>query len=53
VEDIDISDLLKTDDLKGDAPVASLLDCSVLDEIAKNRLRWQGLLPVRPTFRRI
>jgi hypothetical protein len=49
VEDIDISDLLKTDDLKGDAPVTSILDCSVLDEIAKNRLRWQGT-PSRPTY---
>lgn len=49
VNDIDISDLLKTSDLGGDKSVLSILDCSVLDVIAEKRLRWQSP-PVQPTY---
>jgi predicted acylesterase/phospholipase RssA len=35
VNKIDITKLLATDDLAGDGPVLSLLDCTIIDEIAK------------------
>jgi len=49
VEDIDISDLLKSDDLNSGSALVSLLDCTVLDSIAKKRLQWQGT-PKRPSY---
>jgi len=49
VQDIDISDLLRTDDLKDDLPVVSVLDSTKLDEIAGKRLQWQGT-PKRPSY---
>jgi hypothetical protein len=49
VQDIDISDLLKTEDLKNDVPVVSALDCTALEKIADKRLSWQGT-PERPSF---
>ena len=49
VEDIDISDLLKSDDLNNGSALVSVLDCTVLDSIAKKRLQWQGT-PKRPSY---
>lgn len=49
VQDIDISDLLKTNDLLNDSPVISVLDCTTLDKIAEKRLQWQGI-PIRPLY---
>jgi hypothetical protein len=36
---IDIQELLKADDLKNDRPVVSLLDCTIIDTIAKYALQ--------------
>lgn len=36
---IDIGELLKADDLKNNQPVVSLLDCTIIDEIAKYALQ--------------
>lgn len=49
VQDIDISDLLKSDDLTGESPVLSVLDCTALDKIAAKRLQWGGTAK-RPSY---
>jgi Patatin-like phospholipase len=46
VNKIDITKLLATDDLCGDSPVFSLLDCTIIDEIANF-----ALVPGRPKAR--
>jgi hypothetical protein len=49
VEGIAIADLLKTDDLKDDNPVLSVLDSSILDVIADNQVRWKTA-PTQPSY---
>lgn len=42
---IDITELLKTDDLKKGQPIVSLLDCTIIETIAQNALVLDSLLP--------
>lgn len=45
VNKIDISRLLETNDVAGDGPLLSILDCTVIDEIAAYALTPTGTLP--------
>jgi hypothetical protein len=45
VNKIDISQLLRTDDVAGNSPLLSLLDCSIIDEIAAYALAPAGSTP--------
>ncbi len=45
VNKIDISRLLETNDVAGDGPLLSLLDCSIIDEIAAYALTPTGATP--------